>query len=103
MSEGAFRYRPGDVVRVRTGPPEPHCRTPFYLRGQIGVITGIAGGYRDPSLMAFHKPDLPMRLLYRVQFRHQDIWHANAGPDRIMADLYEHWLDPAPEETPDAP
>jgi hypothetical protein len=63
MSDGAFRFRPGDVVRVRTGPPEAHCRTPYYLRGQVGIIIGIAGRYRDPSLMAFHKPGLPERLL----------------------------------------
>jgi len=38
----AFTPRPGQAlpvgapVRVRQQPPEPHCRTPFYLRGIKG-------------------------------------------------------------------
>lgn len=93
-----FRFAPGDAVRVRPGPPEAHCRTPFYLRGRPGVVAEIAGVYRDPSKLAFHKPGLPEIPLYRVHFRHSDLWQAAPGPDRIVADLYEHWLEPLAEE-----
>ena len=95
MAEARFRFAPGDRVQVRRGPPEPHCRVPSYLRGQTGEVAEVAGVYRNPSLMAFHKPGLPTIPLYRVRFRHADVWQAAPGPDRIVADLYEHWLDPA--------
>ena len=68
----AFTPRPGQAlpvgapVRVLKQPPEPHCRTPFYLRGVAGEITDVMGCYRDPSSLAYHKPGLPMRVLYRL-------------------------------------
>ena len=78
----ALAPRPGQAlpvgapVRVRKHPPETHCRTPFYMRGIKGEITDVMGVYRDPSLLAFHKPGLPMRVLYRVtQFK----WVPKAG------------------------
>ena len=85
----------GLPVRVRTGAPEAHCRTPFYLRGKAGVVLEEVGRFRDPSLLAFHKPGLPERRLFRVRFRQQDLWpgYPDAG-DAVLADLYEHWLAP---------
>lgn len=87
------RFTPGDQVMIRSGPPEPHCRVPVYLRGKPGEVTEIVGRYRNPSLMAFHKPGLPTLPLYRVRFRQTDLWDAPSGPDTVMADIYEHWLE----------
>ena len=87
------RFAPGDTVRVSERPPETHSRTPYYLRGQAGTVTEVAGIYRNPSQLAFHKPGLPAMPLYRVRFRRADLWDdAAAGHDTVMADLYEHWL-----------
>lgn len=82
-------------VRVLERQPEPHCRTPFYLRGAVGLVTEVVGRYHDPSMLAYHKPGLPMRWLYRVQFRQSDIWtdYSGAANDTVVADLYEHWLE----------
>jgi nitrile hydratase subunit beta len=87
----------GATVVVRSGPPEGHCRTPFYLRGKRGRIVGEFGSYRDPALLAFHKPGLPKRRLLRIAFRQRDVWPDYAGPesDLLLADLYESWLTPA--------
>lgn len=95
----AARLAPGAQVRVRPGPPEPHCRTPFYLRGKPGVVEAFAGVHRDPSLLAYHRPGLPARALYRVRFRQSDLWpdYAGAAGDTLVADIYEHWLDQAEE------
>ena len=84
----------GTRVRVKAQPPEFHCRTPFYLRGKPGEIIDVAGRFRDPSLLAFNKPGLPMRTLYRVRFRQIDIWPNYQGyqTDTVVADIYEHWL-----------
>jgi len=88
-------------VAVRSGPPEPHCRTPFYLRGQIGTIEADLGCFRDPSLLAFHKPGLPMRRLYRVRFNQGSLWpEYGSSKDTLTADLYEHWLEPVEDASP---
>jgi nitrile hydratase len=90
----------GIAVRVKRQPPEHHCRTPHYLRGIQGVILDVAGRFRDPSLLAFNKPGLPMRYLYRVQFFQRDIWpnYAGSSTDTVVADIYEHWLDIVTED-----
>lgn len=85
----------GTPVRVKNAPPEIHCRTPHYLRGVPGQVDELAGRFRDPSLLAFNKPGLPMRYLYRVRFKQKDIWPEYAGSpaDTLVADIFEHWLD----------
>ena len=91
---------PGTRVVVRRGPPERHCRTPSYLRGRVGTVLAEVGTFHDPSLLAFHKPGLPCRRLYRVSFRQADLWPSYQGPkDVLLADLYEHWLTPVTAET----
>lgn len=84
----------GAQVVVRAGPPEVHCRTPFYLRGKQGEVMEFLGLYRNPSLLAFNKPGLPSLKLYRVRFPRRTLWpHIEYdGPDSVIADLYEHWL-----------
>ena len=79
-----------------------HCRTPLYLRGRTGIVLALAGSYRDPERLAYHKPGLPPRRLYRVRFRMQDLWERyDGGPDDTLeADLYEHWLEAIDEEQP---
>ena len=83
----------GAAVRVRAEGAEAHCRTPVYLRGRPGVVLEEVGRFRDPSLLAFHKPGLPERRLFRVRFRQADLWPgAQVEGDAVIADLYEHWL-----------
>jgi len=86
----------GTPIVIRKQPPEVHCRTPFYLRGVKGEIAEVRGRFRDPSLLAFHKPGLPMRVLYRVRFKQKDVWpEYKGGPnDTVVADIFEHWIDP---------
>jgi len=88
----------GTPVVIRKQPPEAHCRTPFYLRGVKGEIAEVRGRFRDPSLLAFHKPGLPMRVLYRVRFKQKDVWPDYTGSphDTVVADIFEHWIDPIP-------
>jgi hypothetical protein len=91
-------------VAVKHGPPEPHCRTPHYLRGKIGILEAEAGRFPNPSLLAFYKPGLPKLRLFRVRFAQQDLW-PDYGPskDTLVADIYETWLSPVEgENLPDA-
>jgi nitrile hydratase subunit beta len=92
----AARFKPGDTVRIDARTAIGHCRAPWYLRGKPGVIAEVLGYFRDPESLAYHKPGLPARYLYKVRFRQRDIWGLYAGPahDDLEADIYENWLLP---------
>lgn len=91
------RFAAGDAVRVAQRPVVGHCRTPWYLRGKVGLVATVHGIFRDPELLAYHKPGLPRRTLYKVRFKQREIWqrYNGAGGDHLEADIYEHWLEPA--------
>ncbi len=94
------RFRQGQRVRVASRPSVGHCRTPMYLRGQPATVIALAGRFANPEELAYHQPGLPPIPLYRVRFRHDDLWpdfRGNPG-DELEADIFEHWLDPADEE-----
>jgi hypothetical protein len=93
----AARFTRGDRVRVAARAVLGHCRTPWYLRGKTGVVAAVHGRFRDPELLAYHKPGLPVRVLYKVRFKQGDLWGRYLGPpeDQLEADIYEHWLEPA--------
>ena len=90
------RFAPGDAVRVADRPALGHCRTPFYLRGKRGVVAAIQGTFRNPEVLAYHKPGMPALILYKVRFRQSDLWGRYAGPasDELEVDIYEPWLEP---------
>ena len=91
------RFAPGDAVRVSNRAVLGHCRTPCYLRGKTGVIASVQGTFRYPETLAYHKPGLPARPLYKVRFRQRDLWDRYAGPsgDELEVDIYEPWLEPS--------
>jgi len=87
----------GVPVRVRTGDPLTHCRTPLYLRGKRGVVLRALGRYANPEELAYHKPGMPPLTLYQVEFDAAEVWGERLmeAPYRIVADIFEHWLEPA--------
>ncbi len=94
----ATRFTIGDRVVVANRTTLGHCRTPWYLRGRTGTVAEVQGGYHDPERLAYHKPGLPMQVLYKVRFLQSDLWRAYQGPasDHLEADIYESWLELAP-------
>lgn len=92
------RFKAGERVRIATRPALGHCRTPWYLRGRTGVVASVHGAYHDPERLAYHKPGLPLQVLYKVRFLQRDLWPAYMGPatDHLEADIYDDWLEPAP-------
>ena len=93
------RFAPGDRVRVRldwpeTGPQRVHVRTPHYLRGRTGVVERMFGTYPNPEGLAFGKPGLPAQPLYQVRFAQAPLWSKPTSADTVVADIYEHWLEP---------
>ena len=89
------RFQPGDKIRIRTGSPPGHLRTPEYIQGKVGVIEAVHGAYRNPETLAYGGDGLPKQFLYLVRFDQADIWEEyNSSPrDTLLVDIYEHWLE----------
>lgn len=94
------RFGAGDRVVVATRPVAGHCRTPWYLRGRQGIVASVQGAFPDPERLAYHKPGLPIAVLYKVRFAQSDLWPDYLGPrtDDLEADIYEYWLDAAGQD-----
>jgi nitrile hydratase len=92
------RFPPGARVKVRAAYPPGHVRTPYFLRGKEGRIDSLAGEFPNPEELAYGRDGLPSLALYRVVFRQPDLWPAYPGgrADTLVADIFEHWLDPVP-------
>ncbi|WP_255765967.1 SH3-like domain-containing protein [Nereida sp. MMG025] len=84
-------------VRVKTWAPPGHVRTPAYLRGKTGVIERSLGPFGNPEELAYGHDGTPT-LLRRVRFTMSEVWgpDCEAASDTIEAEIYEHWLEPAP-------
>jgi len=91
------RFRPGDEVRVRHEEVSGHVRTPSYIRGRCGVVERLCGAFANPEDLAYGRPGLPPRPLYRVRFLHRDVWPDYDGhcEDTLDVEVFEHWLEPA--------
>ncbi len=94
MSAVMGRYKPGDAVRVDDRAVAGHCRAPWYLRGQEGVVVEVLGNFRDPERLAYLRPGLPRQILYKVRFEQASIWpnYIGASSDALEADITENWL-----------
>ena len=89
------RFGIGNPVRVDVREQVGHVRTPRYIRGKSGIVSEVCGPQPNPEDLAEGRPGLPYRMLYRVSFLQRDVWadYGGAGVDRIVVDLYEHWLN----------
>ena len=96
MSDSAI-YQPGDTVRVRVDSPPGHYRTPDYVKGKTGRVVALCGVFRNPESLGHGGSGLPARPLYTVEFPQTGVWDGYTGPesDKVLVDIYEHWLDPA--------
>ena len=90
-------FEAGDRVRVRPAAKPGHVRTPAYLKGKTGRVEAVLGAFRNPEDLAYGLSGSPERVLYKVTFRQADLWDGYEGTadDRLSADVYEHWLEPA--------
>jgi nitrile hydratase len=72
-------------------------RTPTYLRGKRGVILRDFGLWPNPEQLAYGKPGWPRKVNYWVQFAMDEVWGGDgtyAEGDTVVAEIYEHWLEP---------
>jgi len=85
----------GDNVKVATGSPIGHCRTPAYFRAAKGTIERHCGAFPNPEELAYGRDGLPPVNLYRVRTFLRDLWpdYDQTSPDSIVVEVYEHWLE----------
>jgi nitrile hydratase subunit beta len=90
-------FTAGDPVRVRRAFPPGHVRTPYYIRGQVGVIERYLDAFPNPEERAYGRSGEPRQPLYRVRFRQTDLWpgYRGAAADTVDVEVYQHWLEPA--------
>jgi nitrile hydratase len=94
-----LKFTPGQAVRVLTGQPQKHVRTPAYVRGKQGWIERVHGEFRNPETLAYGGDGLPCEPLYLVGFHQTDLWqtrYAESPRDALFVDVYEHWLEGVP-------
>jgi nitrile hydratase len=77
----------GDLVRVADRQHVGHHRTPGYLKGRTGMVERVHPAFPNPETRAYGGDGLPEQPLYLVLFDEPD--------HRVLADVYEHWLEDA--------
>ena len=91
------QFSRGDLVTVRVDNPGGHFRTPTYIQGHTGRVEALCGIFPNPESLAYGGTGQPHQPLYRVEFSQLQVWPAYAGlpGDKILVDIYQHWLVPA--------
>ena len=90
-------FAPGDTVRVSPRAHEGHHRAPGYLKGRSGTVERVHDRFLNPETRAYGGDGEPAQRLYLVGFAQGDLWprYPGGGDDRLVADVFEHWLEPA--------
>jgi nitrile hydratase subunit beta len=88
-------FNVGQRVRVRDSAPLGHIRTPFYIRGHVGVIERLCGSFPNPEELAQMRDGLPAQPLYRVRFVQKDVWpdYRGSAADVVEIEIFQHWLE----------
>lgn len=85
------QYEVGQKVRVINQHPIGHTRAPRYVRGHVGVITGLHGGHVFADTAAHGDPR--GEHLYSVSFAATELWGDDAPKtDHVLVDLWEPHL-----------
>jgi nitrile hydratase beta subunit len=92
------RFAPGERVRARRINPAGHTRLPRYVRGQVGTVEAVHGGFVFPDTNANLAGEAP-QWLYTVRFAGRDLWGdaAEAG-HAVSVNAFESYLDPVDPE-----
>lgn len=88
------RFAAGDRVRARRINPAGHTRLPRYVRGHVGTVDAVHGGFVFPDTNARLAGEAP-QWLYTVRFAGRDLWgdQAEAG-HAVSVNAFESYLEP---------
>lgn len=88
-------FRTGQRVRVSPRAHTGHHRTPAYIKGRVGTVERPQGAFVNPETRAYGADGLPEQSLYLVGFEQASIWAGSGPRDRLLVDVFEHWLEAA--------
>ena len=92
------RFADGRRVRVKALYPPGHCRTPFYTRGRVGTVLGVADHQPNPEELAYGR-DGPARAwpstVSASRTPSSGRTRRRRSRDAVVVDLFEPWLEPA--------
>lgn len=89
------RFAAGDRVRTRNIHPAGHTRLPRYVRGHVGTVEAVRGGFVFPDTNAHGRGENP-QWVYTVVFAGRDLWGDDADPTlTVSVDAWESYLEPA--------
>ncbi len=59
-------------------------------------MEALCGVFPNPESLAHGGAGRPHIPLYRIEFGQKNLWPDYTGPagDRLLIDIYEHWLEP---------
>ena len=87
------RFAVGQTVRARNINPAGHTRLPRYVRGHLGIVERIHGGFVFPDTNADLDGEHP-QWCYAVRFSGLDLWGADADPSTsVGVDCFESYLE----------
>jgi nitrile hydratase subunit beta len=91
-------FAPGNKVHVSARAHVGHHRTPGYLKGRTGTVERVHDRFSNPETRAYGADGEPSQRLYLVGFELPDLWpeYRGGANDRLVADVFEHWLEPTP-------
>ena len=91
--ETSPRFALGDRVRTKTISVEGHTRMPAYVRGCLGQVIGLHGGWVFPDSHA-HGYGEGAEYLYTVRFATETLWGGGGEENvELSIDLFEPYLD----------
>ncbi len=83
-------------MRVKADWPERrgpcHIRTPYYVRGEAGIVERYLGDFPNPEDLAFARPAARLPL-YHVRFDQPALWRQGEVGDAVVLEIFEHWLE----------
>jgi nitrile hydratase len=88
----AARFAVGDDVEVLRHPAPGHIRTPKYVQGMHGRISGVLGSFPNPEEGARGVRTPTPVPLYLVEIPLRSLWNGDGGNDVLEIELYEHWI-----------
>ncbi|MCJ2083531.1 nitrile hydratase subunit beta [Methylobacterium sp. J-090] len=87
------RFSAGDRVRARNINPSGHTRLPRYVRGHVGTVETVHGGFVFPDTNAHLAGEAP-QWLYTVRFSGHDLWGERAEPGHaVSVNAFESYLE----------
>lgn len=84
----------GAKVRVRDLYVPGHVRMPGYVRGRVGVITGISPPTHFAD-SAGHNMPAALEPAYSVCFRSKELWGESCDDIGVYVDLFQSYLEDA--------